>query len=261
MTTELFEELTALNMNELKELCISISIPFPRKQSSRSSTQFKASIIRTILSKYYQLCKYINYTYVKQLGVEGKDGRAFLAQSLLNGETYAVKILKQSKSASQIEQEATLQKQASLYNPQISPRVIEYSGRGKYIVMETMDTTLFSKFKSQHGSLSTKQQKQCIELFRHLDTCGIFHADPNPLNFMFKKSRLYMIDYGFAQVIDSKCILKYGKTPNMKYMVTGLYIKLKNICKETDLSYFEEFIPEKSVVKLFKPKVCNNNSK
>jgi len=193
MTDNLFRELSQLTQNELQELCVSINMTCPPKQSSQSLSQYKSFIIRKILSKYYELCKYMNYSYVKQLGVEGKDGRTFLARSLSNGKTYAVKIFKSSKSSAQIEKEAKLQQKASLHKPQISPRVIEYNGKGKYIVMDALDKTLFTVFKNQNGALTISQQKQCVNLFRELDACGVFHADPNPLNFMFRKSRMFML--------------------------------------------------------------------
>ena len=247
MTENLFQELSELNQTELRELCASINISFPTRQHSQSPSEFKSVIIRNILSKYYELCKYMNYSYVRQLGVEGKDGRTFLARSHSNGKTYAVKIFKSSKSSRQIETEAKLQRKASRHKPQISPSVIEYSGEGKYIVMDAMDKTLFDVFKIQKGTLTISQQKQCVQLFRELDTCGIFHGDPNPLNFMFQKSRMYMIDYGFAKEIDAACISKYGRNPNMSYMVLGLYLKLKSIHNDAKLYHLETLIPTNCV--------------
>lgn len=199
----------------------------------------KNHISKTIQSYYDEMQKFHDYTYIRQLGSKGKDGRTFLAQHK-NGKKYAVKIFKKSKNSKRIEKEAQLQHEVSKYG--ISVPVFECNGPGKYISMEILDKTLFDVFVQQNFILTLKQQKEIISLFQKLDKAKVFHADPNPLNFMYKKSKLYIIDFGFSSKIDEKCIKKYGNTPNMKYMPLGLIIHLKKIHKETDLFFLSRYI-------------------
>ena len=66
-----------------------------------------------------------------------------------------------------------------------------------------------------------------------MDETGVFHGDPNPANFMLKGASMYMIDYGFARDIDDKLVKKYEtNTPNTKFMILGLILKLKEIYRE-----------------------------
>ena len=51
---------------------------------------------------------------------------------------------------------------------------------------------------------------------------------------------MYMIDYGFAKDIDDRLIKKYEtNSPNMKFMILGLILKLKDIYKDhnPDIEY------------------------
>ena len=58
-----------------------------------------------------------------------------------------------------------------------------------------------------------------------LDKINIFHGDPNPANFMIKDGKLYIIDYGFAKIIDKKLYKKLRtNTPNNKFMILGFII-------------------------------------
>ena len=227
---QLRSSLEHVSLAELIHLCRKFSIPF--------SNTTKTVIISRICERYFNVKKYIRYTYIQQLGREGKDGRTFLALDE-NRRHVAVKIFSKTKSARSIVREAQLQTKAAQRG--ISPRVYEYDGDGKYIVMEKLDVNLFDCFRLQQGSLTRDQQKAVIRLFRELDRCKVFHGDPNPLNFMQKKDQWYVIDFGFAQPIDDKTIPKYGDTPNMKYMPLGFKLKLTNIYKECTLPYIEKY--------------------
>ena len=94
--------------------------------------------------------------------------------------------------------------------------------------MEKMDYSLLDLIKKYKGKIPKKYQQEIINIINKLDTINIFHGDPNPCNFMFKNNKLYLIDYGFAKKIDTKLVEKHGtKTPNKRFMIIGLLIKLK----------------------------------
>ena len=70
--------------------------------------------------------------------------------------------------------------------------------------MDKLDKNLFDILKENKGKLSLKTQKRMIEIFKKLDEIGVYHGDPNPLNFMEKDGELYIIDFGFGSKIDEK---------------------------------------------------------
>jgi len=225
----LLSDLESLSDRKLKKIATSFGI---RHGDTREDT------IKNIYDQYNDVKKYISYTYIKQLGKEGKDGRTFLALDR-NHKEVAIKIFRKNKKASSIEREAKLQAEAAKIG--ISPKVIEYDGHAKYIVMEKLDSTLFDYFRKQQGQLTLDQQKAVIDLFHKLDKCKIFHGDPNPLNFMEKNGKWYIIDFGFAKPINSKTIPRYGETPNMKYMPLGFKLKLTRIYDKCKLHYIEKY--------------------
>lgn len=231
-------DFTTLTATELKNIGNKFNLPI-------STIRKKSDLIHIISSRYYQLSKYMKYSYIKQLGFEGLDGRTFLVRDD-DGHEYAIKIYKDTKEPRQIEKEVELQIKAGGCG--VAPRVIEYSSMGKFIVMEKLTITLYHLFRKQNNSLSSKQQKAIIKLFRELDKCRVFHGDPNPLNFMRRNGTWYAIDYGFATEIDSKCIARYGPTPNLSYMPTGLYLKFKEIYPNIKLEYIEKHI-DKTFIK------------
>ena len=50
---------------------------------------------------------------------------------------------------------------------------------------------------------------------------------------MLNGQSMFMIDYGFAKDIDDKLIRKHEtETPNMKFMILGLILKLKEIYRD-----------------------------
>lgn len=222
-------DIQQLSLKELYQIANAFSL-------TRSSK--KSEMVKIIENHYYELQRFISYKYIRQLGHEGKDGRTFLALDKSNKEV-AIKIFKPNKSTRQIEQEASFQSHASTFN--ITPKVIEYNGRGKYIVMEKLDTTLYSLFRKQDGQLTLKQQQQLISLFKVLDKTGIFHADPNPLNFMYKRNKLYIIDFGFAKSITTRVKQSYGENPNLKYLTRGLCLKLRKLYPKAELRLLESY--------------------
>ena len=57
---------------------------------------------------------------------------------------------------------------------------------------------------------------------------------------MTKGSTMYIIDFGFAKPIDDKLVKKYEtNSPNIKFMILGLMLKLKEIYRDhnPDIEY------------------------
>lgn len=174
------------------------------------------------------------YRRIRQLGDEGKEGTTYL---VINNETnrrYAMKQFRASKSIDKMIREAELQQIG--YENGISPGVVDVNNHYRYIVMEKMDKSLFEVLRENKGDLSEDYQEQLIKIFRKLDEIKIFHADPNPSNFMIRGRKLFIIDYGFAKKIDRRLITKHGiDNLNMHFMVLGFLLKIKEICGKVAL--------------------------
>lgn len=224
--------------SHLQDIPQSDLVHFCKKFNIPVDNATKAVLVSRITERYFSVQKYIRYTYLEQLGREGKDGRTFLAVDNKTGRKVAIKIFSKTKSASSIVREAKLQTIAAKHG--IAPKVYDYSGEGKYIVMEKMDVNLFDCFRLQQGKLNKDQQLSLIRLFRELDKCKVFHGDPNPLNFMQKNGKWYVIDFGFSKPINERTIPKYGQTPNMTYMPLGFKLKLTKV-HDCVLKYIEKY--------------------
>lgn len=224
--------LTVLSLTELKRNAKELGLSTTRKT--------KKDLIQSITSHYNQFHRFLNYTYIRQLGHQGLDGRTFLARHLETGNEVAIKIFKPTKSASSIRREAELQQRAS--EAGLSPRVHEFDGEGQFIVMDVMEENLFDVFRRQKGVMTTKQQKDVLRLFQELDRIGIFHQDPNLLNFMYKNKKLYIIDFGMAKRITESIRRRHGPSPNMALMPLGFYLKAKSIAPECSLPYLEKML-------------------
>ena len=155
---ELIKELSLVPSIELLRVC--------KKFAINANNCTKKQIIQLICERYYSIKKYMNYTYIHQLGREGKDGRTYLALNEHNKQV-AIKIFSPKKSSNTINREAKLQMIAASHG--IAPKVFEYDGDGKYIVMEKLDINLFDCFRAQKGQLTREQQKALIRLFKKLD--------------------------------------------------------------------------------------------
>jgi len=214
----------------------------------------KESMIADISSAFdeweeYKREKLDKYTRINQLGTRGKEGITYLVQHK-NKKQYAMKTFRKGKSSATLTKEYRLQKKASKMG--IAPKVYDYDTVSKYIVMEKMDGHLLDSMKKQKGSLHKYQQKRIIDIFKALDTAGVFHNDNNLSNYMLKGRDVYLIDYGFAKDIDSKLIKKLGtSTPNMNYMLLGLIIKLKEYeCPKSAYKYLLPYLSNEMKTKL-----------
>jgi len=212
----------------------------------------KSKLIRDITTcfKYYE--KYSDvpkeqkdnnkYTIIKQIGNRGKEGIVYLVKDKKE-KKYALKQFKQTKSGNTLKKEAELQQQASKYK--VCPKVIEYDVDKKYIVMELLNKNLIEELKEK-GELDIEQQREIIQIFRNLDNAKVFHGDANILNFMLdKKGHVKIIDFGFSKPIDDKLIKEHGTDKvNMKFMVSGLLIKLKELTPHKKYDYLIHFVPK-----------------
>lgn len=161
-----------------------------------------------------------DWVKLRQLGSKGKDGTIYLVINE-KGEPKAMKVFRKNKNSGELKREIDFQIKASESSYELSPKIIEYSLSGKYIVMEKLDKTLVDILKEQGGLLKLEQQKEIIKLYGKLDKLNIFHNDANPLNIMTKGERWYMIDYGFSCTCQHKDIIGV-KHPNVQFMCVGL---------------------------------------
>ena len=191
------------------------------KSGKLSTTNAKEEIKRTPDKKYIIL---------EQLGVKGKEGTTFLVKNK-KGELYAMKTFSKQKSENAIMREATHQKQVARHG--LAPVVRDINTTHKYIVMDKLDKNLFDIVKKNNGNIPDAIQRKIVGLIKKMDETGVFHGDPNPANFMMKGNIMYMIDYGFSRDIDDKLVKKHQtNTPNSKFMIIGLILKLKDIYRE-----------------------------
>lgn len=201
----------------------------------------KESLIAKITEYYSQPPK--KYKHYQQLGHEGKDGRTYLVREEGTGRSFAMKVFRKTRNVSLFFREVYLQQIAAENG--IAPKIRDFDMVRKYIVMDKLDKNLFDLFRQQQGQLTTDQQHALISLFKKLDKCGVFHGDPNPLNFMCKGDKWYAIDYGFAKPIDSQIIEKFGPHPNMMYMPIGFVLQMRKIYPQCRLEVIESFVAKK----------------
>ena len=163
------------------------------------------------------------YFKIQKLGEKGKEGTTFLVVDK-KGKEYAMKTFKKTKSSKNIEKEYKLQKKA--YKVGVAPKPIECNKDEKWIVMEKMDNHLYDNIKK----LNKNQQERILEIFKELDRAKVFHNDANLQNYMVKKGKIYLIDYGMSKNINSKLIKSLNTDrPNSKLMLIGFIIKLRMI--------------------------------
>jgi len=218
-------ELNNMNKNELIKVA---------KQLEISYTGTKKIIIDNILDRRKE-----QYIIINQLGDAGKDAKTYYVK--LGRKQYAMKQFKPRKSVKKIEDEVELQLIAAKSN--ISPDIIEVNEKHKYIVMNKLDKHLVDIHDEKKISLD--HQKQLIKIYKILDEQGIFHGDPNPLNYMIKNKKLYVIDFGMSKKIDSKLEKKLNTNqPNLTIMTLAMVLKLKAMNYPKDsYSYLLSHIP------------------
>jgi tRNA A-37 threonylcarbamoyl transferase component Bud32 len=163
---------------------------------------------------------------IQDINKKGKDGK--LLRVCRGRKQMIMKLFRKNKNPDMIEKEFLfLEKGADLG---ISPKTYGYNtGVHNYIVMEELEYTLLDHIK-KHGCIKEKYQKQMIRILETLDKHSIFHGDISLLNFMFDKTgKLFIIDYGMAKDMNETFIKKYSKDANIKYGITALILKLREI--------------------------------
>lgn len=225
-----------MNMKK-KELEIIASDIKARKFSKKSDM---VDSILDARNERYKICD--------QLGEPGKDAITYCV--LLKNKKYAKKQFKPRKSVKKIEEEAQLQIKASKVG--ISPKIIEINDRHKYIVMDKLDKHLIDV--NGLKKISLDHQKQLIKIYNKLDEQGIFHGDANPLNYMIKNKKLYVIDFGMSKKITPQLQKKLNtNTPNLTIMTTGMVIKLKLMnYPVSSYSYLLKYLPDELKSQLVK---------
>lgn len=215
-------KLQEFTYRELKLIAQDMGLMIPRS---------KSEIIYEIIKAFkeyenYKKNKIDRYEKFEQLGDKGKEGTTYLVKTK-DGKEYAMKTFRKSKLSASLRKEAELQKLAA--DQGVSPNVIDIDTVSKYIVMEKMDGHLLDKIRKQ-GCLTRSQQRQIINIYRHLDKAGVFHGDGNLLNYMYKDDNIYIIDFGIAKEITLGLIKRLGTdTPNMSIMTLGLALKLRDM--------------------------------
>jgi tRNA A-37 threonylcarbamoyl transferase component Bud32 len=178
------------------------------------------------------------YIRHEQLGDAGKDAVTYLVK--VGGKKYAMKTFKKRKSSKQIQVEVDLQ--LLVHEANACPRIIDYDLERKYIVMDKLERHLIDITGKKEISLD--HQKQLIKLYQKMDDIGVFHGDPNPLNYMIKGKKLFVIDFGMSKKITPAFIKKMGTdSPNEEIMTLAMVLKLKNMnYPASSYSYLLDFI-------------------
>jgi len=181
----------------------------------------KSSLIRALAAMKGETKKPA-YKIIKNLGMKGKEGH--VVEIVTRGKSYAKKQFRKNKSSIKLRKEVAMQKIGAKLG--VSPTIKEFNLNEKYIIMTKLDKNLYDIMRKKHGQLSQTHQRALLRIFKKLDKGGVFHKDPNPLNFMFAGTKLQIIDYGFAEEIKDE---KHGKNPNLYQMTLGLLIKFKSL--------------------------------
>lgn len=186
----------------------------------------KEAMIEEISSRFqeyeeYKKEKVDKYTRKNQLG-DGKEGTTYAVIDH-KGRELAMKTFRKTKATTTLKREYKLQKKAAKSG--IAPKIYDINTIDKWLVMEKMDGHFFVPGKD---TLTKKEQKRIIEIYKILDDTKIFHRDCNLMNYMVKKGQIYLIDYGMAREITPKMIKSIGTShPNYRLMTIGLVLKLK----------------------------------
>lgn len=177
----------------------------------------KAEMINQLLT-----AKDANYIREKRLGEPGKDAVTWQVNK-----KYALKQFRKNKSVNKMRKEVDLQTLAAENG--IAPKIIDVDYDRRYIVMDKLHKHLVDVNSEKY--VSDEHQRQLVKLYKKMDSIGVFHGDPNPLNYMKnKRGKLYVIDFGMASEIDSRLKKKTGTdTPNQDIMNLTMVLKLKTM--------------------------------
>ena len=233
-----FGALNAKSYTELKEIADAMDVQIRRS---------KADLLRGITKAFkeyetYKKDKLDRYVRGKQLGNKGKEGVTY-AVTDAQGKKCAMKTFRKQKSSSTLQKEADLQKLAA--DVGAAPNVIDIDTVSKYIVMERMDSHLLDRIVTQ-GSVTKEQQKQIINIYLKLDKAKVLHGDANLLNYMYRRDKLYIIDFGMAKEVTVALTQKLGTDiPNIQIMTLGLALKLREMgLPKTSYEYIVKYLSD-----------------
>jgi tRNA A-37 threonylcarbamoyl transferase component Bud32 len=231
--------LNNLNVSEIRKYAEHMDIEYKNKTKKDLILDISSALK---IFENYKIQQETKYNKIQQLGNEGKDAITYLVKTPKN-QIYAMKTYKIKKNVD-IEKEAYLQSLAIKQG--ISPKIKEVDTVLNFIIMEKMDGHLHEIMKKQDGNLTKSQQINIIDIFKKLDSAKVFHGDANILNYMYLGNKIYIIDFGMSQIIDSSLIKSLGtNTPNMSVMLLGFILKLKELnCPKTSYKYLAPYLSE-----------------
>ena len=226
------------NFTELKDIATNMNLTIHRSKNGLIEEITRA------FQEYedYKTEKLDKYIRGNQIGERGQQGTTYSVFDR-DGIEYAMKTFRKHKSSTNLQKEFDLQKLAA--NCGASPNVIDIDTVSKYIIMDKMDTHLVDTMKEQ-GPLTKLQQKQIIHIYKKLDNAKVYHGDTNLLNYMYKGTKLKIIDFGSASSITPSLIRKLGTdTPNITIMTLGLVLKLKDMkYQKTSYEYLIKYLTD-----------------
>lgn len=203
-----YSNIHEMSLKDLKSLADTLNVKYRRSISDLISDIREA--------------KHQSYKIGKQIGNDGRDSKVY--EVTINGKKYALKQYKKSKSPKKIRNEADMQITLSVHG--ISPKVIDVDLDRKYIVMQKLSSHLFTD--DANIIIKDKHQKQLSRIYKIMDEECIFHNDPNPLNYMLKNNKVFVIDFGMSKYINSSLRKKLNSdNPNTEIMTLGIVLKMK----------------------------------
>ena len=223
-----------LRIDELRDIAKSLNL-------GSCDTLTKHELLVAISHKLSPKQQPSKYKVGNQIGNSGKEAKTYSVTTKTNDE-YAMKTFRKNKSGNRITEEVEFQKRCAEVG--ISPKIIDYDTSEKFIVMEKMEGHLYDIIASKEGLISEKIQARIVDIFKLLDKAGVFHGDANILNYMYKRGKIYIIDFGFSKEIDDALKKKLNSdTPNMHIMLAGFIIKLKEMgCPESSYSILSKHL-------------------
>lgn len=229
-------------------------IDLAKKMDISSRVKTKKEIIEEMIKVFRKYEKYNHekkdrFIKIKQLGDKGRESRTFLVTDRDTGKKYAMKTYRKNKSSKSLKDEYYYQELAAKEG--ISPAVISLDTVNKTMIMEKLDIDLVDLMKRQGGVLTERQQKRIINIFKKLDEIKVFHLDANPLNFMAKRGRIYIIDYGFSKKITPRLCTQFKSlTPNIDYMTISFIKQIKYYYPDSNFEYICKFITKEAMGKI-----------
>lgn len=238
---------------ELKEILTRINEKTGKKMEIPKGKKELINKISTVFQEYsdHQEKKEKRFLKLNQLGEKGRECKAFLVCDQTNPgkEGFAMKKYRKNKPTNLIRQEHEFHLLAEKAG--ISPKLVDVDLIGKSMTMECLRYDLLDLIHNQKGILKRAQQMRIIEIFKILDTIGVFHMDANPRNFMEKDGIIYIIDYGYSKAITPRLKSKYGsENLNLDYMTISFVFQLRESYPDINLKYIEKYIDPEAAKKI-----------